>query len=149
MLRNIGGVIVGYIMMALAIFLTFTAAYLVMGAHGAFKPETYEPSNLWLVISWVLGLLAAVLGGYVCALITRGSRAPLALAVLVIVLGVLFALPTLKANASRERLTRPNEVSNLEAMQNAVLPSWVALLNPFISAAGVIAGARLRRRPRP
>jgi hypothetical protein len=148
MLRNIGGVIVGYIIMALAIFLPFTAAYLLMGADSAFKPETYEPSNLWLVTSFVLGLLAAVAGGYVCALITRGSRAPLALAVLVIVLGVLSALPTLKANAGRERLTRPGEVSNLEAMQNAALPAWVALLNPFLGAAGVLVGAKLKRRPK-
>jgi ABC-type transport system involved in multi-copper enzyme maturation permease subunit len=148
MLRNIGGVIAGYIIMALAIFLTFTVAYLVMGASGAFKPETYEVSNLWLVTSFVLGLLAAVAGGYVCALIARGSRAPLALAALVIVLGVLAALPALKANASRERLTRPSEVSNFEAMQNAVQPAWVMLLSPFISAAGVLVGARLRRRPK-
>lgn len=148
MIRNIGGVILGYIVMALLIFLTFSAAYLLMGAGVAFKPETYEPSNLWLVTSFVLGFVAAVVGGYICVLITRGGRASLALAALVIVLGVLAAVPVLRAaNAGRERLTRPNEVSNIEAMQNAVQPGWVALLNPFIGAAGVLIGARLRRRP--
>lgn len=148
MIRNIGGVILGYILMALLIFLTFSAAYLLMGASVAFKPETYEPSNLWLVTSTVLGLVAAVVSGYVCASIARGGRAPLALAVLVVVLGVLAAVPALRAaNAGRERLTRPNEVSNMEAMQNAVQPGWVALLNPFVGAAGVLVGARLRRRP--
>lgn len=148
MLRNIGGVIVGYILMGLTVFLTFSAAYLLMGTGGAFKPETYEVSNLWLVTSFVLSLVAAVLGGYACAAVARGGRAPLALAVLVIVLGVLAAVPALRAaNAGRDRLTRPAEVSNMEAMQNAVQPGWVALLNPFIGAAGVLLGASLRRRP--
>lgn len=148
MVRTIGGVILGYIVMALLIFLTFSAAYLLMGANGAFKSETYEVSNLWLGTSFMLALAAAVIGGYVCAAIARGSRAAVALAVLVIVLGVLAAVPALRAaNSGRERLTRPSEVSNMEAMQNAVQPGWVALLNPFFGAAGVLVGARLRRRP--
>lgn len=148
MLRNIGGVILGYIIFALTIFLTFSAAYLLMGASLAFEPGTYEPSTLWLVTSFVLGVAATILAGYVCAVIAGGSRAPLALAVLVLVLGLLFAIPVLRAaNHTRERLTRPAEVSNMEAMQNAVQPGWVALLNPFLGFAGVLVGARLRRRP--
>lgn len=147
MLRNIGGVILGYVLTALTIFLTFTAAYLLMGTSNAFKPDTYEVSNLWMVTSLVLGTVAAIIGGYFCALVARGSRAPLALAVLFIVVGVLTALPTLRAaNTARERLTRPAVVSNTEAMQNAVLPGWYALLTPFASAAGVLVGAGLRRR---
>src|SRR5215212_9823272 len=131
MLRNIGGVILSYITFALLIFLTFSVAYLLMGAGAAFKPETYEPSNLWLVTSTALGLIASVVSGYVCASIARGKRAPLALALLVIVVGLLSAVPVLRAaNQGRERLTRPVEVSNMEAMQNAVQPVWSALLNP-------------------
>jgi cytochrome bd-type quinol oxidase subunit 2 len=148
MLRNIGGVIAGYIIMALTVFLTFSAAYLLMGTGGAFKPETYEVSNLWLATSLVLFIVAAIAGGYVCASLARGGRAPLALALLVIVLGLWSAVPALRAaNAGRDRLTRPNEVSNIEAMQHAVQPVWIALLNPFVGAAGVLVGARLRRRP--
>jgi cytochrome bd-type quinol oxidase subunit 2 len=148
MLRKIGGVIVGYILMALTVFLTFSAAYLLMGTSAAFRPDTYEVSNLWLVTSFLLFLVAAVLGGYGCAAIARGGRAPLVLALLVIVLGLFAAVPALRAaNAGKDRLTRPAEVSNMEAMQNAVQPAWVALLNPFIGAAGVVLGASLRRRP--
>lgn len=147
MLRNIGGVVVGYILMALTVFLTFSAAYLLMGTSGAFKPDTYEVSNLWLATSFVLSLVAAVVGGYACAAIARRGRAPLVLALLVVVLGLLAAIPALRAaNSGRDRLTRPAEVSNMEAMQNAVQPGWVALLNPFIGAAGVVLGASLRRR---
>ncbi|HKS26399.1 MAG TPA: hypothetical protein VJS44_01205 [Pyrinomonadaceae bacterium] len=150
MLRNIGGVIVGYVLMALIIFLTFTIAYLLMGANNAFEPNTYQVSNLWLVTSFLLAFGAAMMGGYACAAIAGArSRAPIALAVLVIVIGVLAAVPTLRAaNAGRDRLTRPAEVSNMEAMQNAVQPGWIAVLNPIIGAGAILLGASLRRRPR-
>lgn len=148
MLRKIGGVIVGYILMALIIFLTFTVAYLLMGTSNAFKPDSYEVSTLWLVVSFILAFGAAMLGGYVCAAIAGAGRAPLVLAVLVIVIGVLAAVPALRADgAGRDRLTRPAEVSNIQAMQNAVQPGWVALLNPIIGAGAVLLGASLRRRP--
>lgn len=147
MLRNIGGVIVGYITLALLIFLTYSAAYLLMGANAAFKPATYEPSVIWLVSSFVLGFLASVVAGYVCASIAGGKRTPIALAALVIVLGVLTAIPVFTAANEAKRLKpRMGDVSNIEAMQNAVLPTWVALLNPFIGAVGVLAGASIKRK---
>lgn len=147
MLRNIGAVILGYIIFALTLFLTFTAAYLLMGANLTFQPGTYEPSSFWLIVSFILGFASSMVGGYACALIARRGRAPLALAVLVLVLGVLVNLPAIFAtDTSKERLTRPAEVSNLQAMQNAVQPGWVALLNPFLGAAGVLLGASLRRK---
>jgi hypothetical protein len=134
--------------MALLIFLTFSAAYLLMGADSAFKPAAYEVSGFWVAVSFVLGLIAAVAGGYVCASVAGGNRAPLALAVLVLVVGLLAAIPELRgANDGGARAARTGEVSNIEAMQNAVQPVWLALLNPFIGAAGILLGARLRRRP--
>lgn len=147
MLRNVCGVIVGYITLALLIFLAYSAAYLLMGAQLAFKPSTYEPSVTWLVTSFVLGFLASVVAGYVCAWIAGRRRTPIALAVLVIVIGVLTAIPVLTgANQAKLLKTRTGDVSNIEAMQSAVLPGWVALLNPFIGAAGVLAGAGIKRR---
>ena len=146
MVRNIAGVIVGYIVMGLFIFLTFSALYLLMGTESAFKPGTYEVSGLWLVSSFLLAIIAAALGGYACAAIARSSKAPLALAALVIVLGLLAAIPVLRA-ANQAPASRAGEVSNMEAAGKAQQPGWVALLNPFVGAAFVLAGARLRRRP--
>ena len=57
MLRTILGVILGYVAMAVLIFLTFTLAYLTMGSEGAFQPGTYEVTALWLVVSFVLSLV--------------------------------------------------------------------------------------------
>ena len=72
--RAIVSVVLGYVMMAATVFFTFTAAYLIMGADGSFKPGTYEVSALWLIVSFVLSFVAAVLGGYVCALIAKSLR---------------------------------------------------------------------------
>ena len=146
MVRKIVGVVVGYVVMALLIFATFSAAYLVMGADAAFKPGTYEVSGLWLIVSFVLSLVAAAVGGYVCALISRSRKAPLALAGLVLILGILVAIPILTAGADRFKVPREGNVSNMEAMQKAQQPGWVALLNPLIGAAGIIIGARLRQK---
>ena len=145
MFRSIAAVVVGYLVMFLLVFTLFTAAYLAMGTEAAFTPGTYEVSTLWVVISFVLGLVAALVGGYVCAAIARRGKAPLALAALVLGLGILFAIPVL--TAPRESAPRTGGVPNLEAMQNARTPGWVALLNPFVGAVGVLLGARLKRGP--
>lgn len=146
MVRNIGGVILGYICMALTVFLTFTAAYLLMGADRAFKPGTYEVSGLWVSVSCLLALVAAVIGGYVCAQVARSKGAVVALAVLVLILGIVAAIPVLMAAGDdRSSNIREGEVSNMEAMQKAKQPGWMALLNPAVGAAGVLVGARLKQ----
>lgn len=145
MLRTIGGVAGGYVTMALFVFVLFSIAYLAMGAEGAFKSGSYEVTALWLIVSFVLSLLAAIAGGFVCAVIARNPKGPLALAGLVVVLGLLLAIPVLRASSSDAKL-RPAQVGNLEAMQNARQPKWVALLNPLIGAAGVMLGARLKNK---
>ena len=141
MWRAIFGVILGYVTMGLLVFLTFTIAYLAMGTERAFQPGTYDVTALWLVVSFALSLLAAAAGGYVCALIAKNARATFALAGLVVVLGLLFAVPVLM-NAGGEQPARSEQVGNLDAMQRAQQPAWVALLNPLVGAAGVLLGGR-------
>jgi hypothetical protein len=145
MVRKVIGVIVGYIVMAVFIFLTFTATYLVMGAEQAFKPGNYNLSLRWILISVVLGLIAAIIGGYVCALIAKSSRATQVLAGIVLVLGLLVAIPALTANDIRPNV-RPKQVPNIQAMQNARTPKWFALLNPIVSAVGILVGAGIRQQ---
>lgn len=146
MLRTIGGVAGGYITMILFVFVLFSIAYLAMGADGAFKPGSYDVTALWLIVSFVLSFLAAIVGGFVCAAIARNSRGPLILAGLVVVLGLIMCISVLTASNSDAARIRAANVGNLEAMQNAKQPTWVALLNPLIGAAGVILGARLKRQ---
>src|SRR4029453_7899259 len=93
MLRAFLGVILGYVTMAVLVFVTFTAIYLAIGADKAFEPGTYDPSFLWIVIMFAVGLVAGIAGGYVSAMIARQMKSPKFLALLVLVLGLVFALP--------------------------------------------------------
>lgn len=145
MLRSVLAVVAGYVVFALFIFVAFTALYLLLGAGASFKPGSYEPSSLWLASSTLLGFAGTVVGGYVCAALARGGRAPLALAVLILVVGLLFAFLTPKR--SDDSAVRAGNVPNMEAMQKAIQPKWSALLNPFLGAAGALVGGRLRRKP--
>lgn len=148
MVRAILGVILGYVAMFVAIFLSFSLLYLVLGQDGSFQPGSYEPSMLWTVVSFVLGALAAILGGFVCAWIARRPTPPKVLAGLVLVIGLLSAVPVLM-EASTPAEARTGDVGNMDAMMKAKQPSWVALANPFLGFVGVLVGARLRKPATP
>ncbi|HEX4607850.1 MAG TPA: hypothetical protein VH092_06575 [Urbifossiella sp.] len=127
-----------------AIFFAFSGLYLLLGQDLSFRPDSYEPSVLWTVVSFALGMGAAVLGGYVCARIARKPTPPKVLAWVVLVIGLLSAVPVLMAAATPAE-ARSGEVGNLDAMMKAKQPAWVAVANPFVGLAGVLLGARLRR----
>ena len=142
--RAILSVVVGYVTMFAAIFLAFSGLYLLLGQDLSFQPGSYEPSVLWTVASFVLGVLSAILGGYVCARVARTATPPKVLAGVVLVIGLLSAVPVLVAAATPAE-ARTGEVGNLDAMMKAKQPAWVAVANPFVGLAGVLVGARLRR----
>lgn len=144
MLKSVGGVIVGYIVMFILVFVLFSLAYLALGANGAFKPGTYDVSTQWLAISVIVSLVAAIVGGFICSLIAPNSKAPLALVGLVLLLGLLSAIPVLMSNDPRPNI-RDASVGNMEAMMNARQPAWIALLNPLIGAVGVMLGSRMKK----
>ena len=145
MARTILGVIAGYLTMFVAVFLMFTVAYVALGTDGAFKPGSYDVSGVWIAISMVLGLVAAVAGGVVCAAVARNPKAPILLAVVVIVLGVLLALPALMSPNGESPGIRTGDVGNMEAMSKAKIPAWISLVNPVIGAVGVLIGGGMRR----
>ena len=143
--RKIAGIVVGYLVMFVAVFATFSAAFLAMGADRAFKPGTYDVTGLWLVVSTVLSLAAAVLGGWVAVALGRHAQVSRMLAVVVVVLGVVLAIPSL--NAPRTDEPRTEAVGNTDAMMKARQPNAVSLLTPVIGAVGVLVGGRMRRQP--
>lgn len=147
--RKILGVIVGYIAMALSVFILFTILYLILGTEGSFMPDSFQVSTVWLIASIVLSLIAAVLGGYVCTWIAKNNKPALILAGLVLVLGIIMALPKLTAPADQTTKIRSSELSNMEAMQQAEQPTALLILNPVIGAFGIFMGARLRKEKQP
>jgi MFS family permease len=127
------------------VFILFTVLYSILGADGSFEPGTYEVSFIWIVISFLLGLAAAILGGYLCVLISKNQKVALVLAGLVFVLGIAMALPALGESADEVHEMRKNDVPNMEAMEKAKQPVYMLILNPIIGALGVFAGSKLRK----
>ncbi|MBP9121007.1 MAG: hypothetical protein KBF59_09095 [Ignavibacterium sp.] len=145
MVRNILGVVLGYVAMFAFVFISFTVLYLILGADGSFESGTYEVSIVWVIISFILGLAAAVLGGYLCVLFLKNNKAVLVLAALVLIFGIAMAIPALGESADDVYEMRKNDVSNMEAMQNAKQPAYMLILNPIIGALGVFAGSKLKK----
>lgn len=143
--RTIGLVVLGYIVIAGLVFLSFSVAYWLMGADGAFQPNSYELTTTWIVVTMVLGFVAAKAGGYLIAAMARTGNEPKALAAFVFGLGILFAVQMMLSSEAPPGV-RDAAVSMSQAMSNAQQPMWVALLNPIIGALGVMTGARLRGR---
>ncbi len=139
------GVIVGYVEMIAFVFISFYLLYLILGTEGSFEAGTYEVSPVWIVMSIIIGLIAAVLGGYVCTLIARSKKPVIVLAGIVWILSVIMAIPSLGTTEEEIIKKRSTDISNGEAMQNAKQPVALLLLNPFIGALGVLAGSKLHK----
>lgn len=140
-LRNVGGAVLGWVVMVGAIFLLFAVLWMALGADGAFEPGSWEVSGTWQAGSIVAGLLAAVAGGLVCTWVAADQRGLLMLIVLVVVLGVAVAL----GDVPPAEGVRPPDVGMIEATNSAREPKWLAWLNPVLGAVGAFAGSRLVR----
>ena len=140
-LRNVGGAVLGYIAMALVVMAMFTGLWLVIGAEGSFEPGTWEVSGVWSLASIVVGLLAGVLGGFVCSKVAVDDRGLWMLIVLVIILGVYSALYPVTGGAG----PRLDDVGMAEAMMGAQQPAWLTWLNPFLGGVGAWFGSRLAK----
>jgi amino acid transporter len=145
--RNILAIVTGYIVMFVIVMATLTGAFMVLGADRAFKPGTYDVTGLWIAVSAVLSFLAAIVGGMVAVRVGRSTHAASLLAIVVIILGVILAIPTLDAPEPGE--PRTGDVSNVAAMMNAQQPPFVSFLNPVIGAVGVLIGGRVRKPSAP
>jgi peptidoglycan biosynthesis protein MviN/MurJ (putative lipid II flippase) len=145
MLRSALGVIVGYIVMFVLQVAAFMAIYTLMGANWSFRPASYEASTRWTVMQFGVILVTAIIAGLICAAIARGGKATLALAAVVLVLGLALACASTAWRPADTHEMRTGNVPNMEAMSKARHPTWVVLLGPFIGAAGVVIGGKLRR----
>ena len=144
MARLIGSTIVGYLAYFLLVFVLMSAAWFLLGANGAFKPGVWDVTGMWIALLLLASLLAGLTAGFGVGRIVKAARAPLVLAGLVILLGVLLAWPVLSGTAPAAPLPRPDQLPMFEAMAQGQAPIWVALLNPVLGAVGVLMGARGR-----
>ncbi len=99
--RSVVAVIVAYISMFILNLLVFVGLYAFVGPAQAFKPASYLASNRWIAMSFVAIIITAIIAGLICAAIARGGRAPLALAIVVLVIGLVLAIPSVMKHRSK------------------------------------------------
>ena len=145
MLRTLAAVVVGYLVIALFIFATFSLVYAALGPSFAFRPGTVDVTAGWMVVATVLNVVAAILGGLVAAKIGRSPAAVNGLAGLVLVLGVVSAVLVMNAPA-KALPDRP--LTTMEAAAFAKQPTWYSFLLPVIGVAGVLIGGSLAKKKR-
>ena len=146
MVRSIIAVIVSYIIMFVLNVLAFLGLYAAVGSSHAFKPRSYLASNRWVLMTFVILVITGVITGLICAVIARGGRAPAALALVVVIIGLLVAIPSVMKARSNAGLVRPVEVPQMEALNYAYWPIWAPFVFPFVSAIGVVVGGKLKKR---
>jgi hypothetical protein len=141
MIRKILGAVAGYVVFFLSLYLFFTGFSVVLGPDRLFLPGNYDPSMIWIIGAFLLGMIAAAIGGYVAALIGK-SGAVTIMAGVVVLIGAFVFVQLLRANRAVE--TRTVDLPTMEAMFKAREPLWVAFVNPLLVATAVFAGGALR-----
>jgi hypothetical protein len=145
MLRAILAIVISYVVMFVLAFIAFACAFLILSPEVVFKPGVYEASPTWIGVAFVINIVDALIGGLICALIAKGGKAPFALAVVVIFLGLVVAFADKNKWEMNAGLARLANAPQLEAIQKAYWPVWVPFAFPLTGAMGVLIGARLKR----
>lgn len=148
MLKSILAIIVSYVVMFAIFMAIFTGLYFALGVERVFQSDSYEVSMLWIVLTLVIGFLVSMFSGYLCAAISKSWRTCQIFALIVFLLALIQCLSALKRNPDGPNV-RAGEVGMIDAMRLAVTPFWLHLVNPILSGAGVLLGARMKRRDNP
>jgi predicted permease len=144
--RALLAVVISYVVMLVLAFLAFTCAFVIFGSEVVFRTGTYEASTMWIVVAFVINIIDAIIGGFICALIAKRGKAQFALALVVIVVGLVVAFGDTKKRETNRGLTRASNTPKFEEIQKAYWPMWVPFALPFTGAAGVLIGSRFKRR---
>lgn len=145
-LKNSLAAVAGYAAIFVTVFVTFSLAYILMGPDRAFQPGTYDVSAIWVVLTILVGWSAATLGGKVCHLIARVTMAPKILMVLVGVLGIVQLVLTLTMDQSAPAERAAGQPEMMDAMNTAIQPLWITVINPIIGVLGVAYGGGLLKK---
>ncbi|HEX4640095.1 MAG TPA: hypothetical protein VH252_01835 [Chthoniobacterales bacterium] len=145
MLKSILAIIVSYVAMFVIFMAIFTCLYFVLGVERVFQADSYEVSMLWIVITLVIGFIVSMFAGYLCAAISRSWRICQVFALIVFLLALIQCFSALRRNPDAPNI-RAGEVGMFDAMSLAVTPLWLHFVNPILSGAAVLIGARGKRR---
>lgn len=145
MLKNIVAVIVSYVAGTVLFFALATGFFFLLGVERVFQPFVYEISGAWIVITLAVSILSAVFAGFLCAVISKSWLTCLLLAFVVFFITSISCVLQVRRTNPDAPNTRAGEVGYFDAMNLAVVPLWLTLVNPVVSGLGVFLGARLKR----
>ena len=132
MLRNLGAAVLGYVAMLVVVMVLGLIMALVVGGGGAFIAGTI-----------VVNLVAAILGGIVCAKVAADGRGVLILMAAVVVIAVVIAvLP----DAPVGEMMQGVEGEMPDMMDDLEQPAWMTWANPLVAVLGVYVGSRLVKK---
>jgi hypothetical protein len=133
MIRIILSVLAGYVAMVVLVMISFGLVFV---------------ASAFVVYSLLTSVIAAVVGGYVTAILAakRARGAVAALGGLVLALGLLFAVVGLMQPGPTASAAEIEQMSPKERAMQEKEPLWYAFSLPFLGAAGVVTGGALRMR---
>jgi len=145
MIRSILAIIVSYVVLFVLFMAIFTGCYFILGIERVFQPDSYEVSTLWIILTLVIALLVTMFAGYLCAAISKNWRACQVFALIVFLLALWRCFSGMKRDSEGPNV-RAGDVTYLEAISHAVTPMWLHFVNPIVNGAGILLGARMKRR---
>ena len=142
MARTIVSVIAAFLLVQVLVFLILSGAWMILGAEGAFRGDSWNLSPQWTWTMLGAGLAASIAGGAACLVMAARGNAVMHLAVISLITGVLPAvLP--KPEPPAGAVVRPQAVGMFEAMGSARPPTWQPWAAAMLAPAGVLIGGRM------
>lgn len=135
MVRSILGVIAAFVLMAVFVLAFSMGLWFALGVDGVLRPGTFDGNTLLNTYAVVVGVLGAVLAGWLCAKISRSATAVIVLAVLCFVMGMVNAVMQSK---KPDPGPRAPGLSMQQAIEKRKEPAWFTFLMPVIGSATVL-----------
>lgn len=146
MLRIIAGIIVGFIVMAVLVMITFIIPMSVMGLQNILKPDSYWTTDSFNIIVLIGGTIASIIGGLVCGLIARDIKAAFALATILIALGAVSVVTNMN---KPDPPARTGDATLQDMQTHGKEPTWFSISKTVLGAVGVLLGAGMVKPRKP
>ena len=147
MVRNIIGVILGYVAFSITLFGLFSGLYMILGASGSFRDGSFDLSWSWIIASVLVFLIGGIIAAIICGLISHSSKAVFHMGVTLLVLGVLMAIMQISQDPGIT-VRETSDVSLIDAMNTARGPAWSYFISPIAGYFGAMIGGGLRKSRR-